>query len=75
MLFGSVVDCSGSSSHRRKREAKIKRDVKRGIREQNEQSPFEIFVTVTDIRYTYETFLWSNAPNLLTARQILQGVA
>ena len=40
-------------SHRKKREAKIKRDVKRGIREANEQNPFEIFVTVTDIRYTY----------------------
>ena len=39
-------------SHRKKREAKIKRDVKRGIREPNEQNPFEIFVTVTDIRYT-----------------------
>lgn len=39
------------SSHRKKREAKIKRDVKRGIREPNEQNPFEIFVTVTDIRY------------------------
>ncbi|KAF8322642.1 DUF699-domain-containing protein [Clavulina sp. PMI_390] len=43
----------GFTSHRKKREAKIKRDVKRGIREQNEQSPFELFVTVTDIRYTY----------------------
>ncbi|VDC00414.1 unnamed protein product [Peniophora sp. CBMAI 1063] len=43
----------GFTSHRKKREAKIKRDVKRGIREANEQSPFEIFVTVTDIRYTY----------------------
>ena len=40
------------SSHRKKREAKIKRDVKRGIREANDQDPFEIFVTVTDIRYT-----------------------
>ena len=39
-------------SHRKKREAKIKRDVKRGIREPNEQNPFEIFVAVTDIRYT-----------------------
>lgn len=37
---------------RKKREAKIKRDVKRGVREPNEQNPFEIFVTVTDIRYT-----------------------
>ncbi|KAJ7708038.1 NAT10 protein [Mycena olivaceomarginata] len=26
---------------------------KRGLREANEQNPFEIFVTVTDIRYTY----------------------
>ncbi|KAF9474755.1 DUF699-domain-containing protein [Pholiota conissans] len=43
----------GFTSHRKKREAKIKRDVKRGIREANEQDPFEIFVTVTDIRYTY----------------------
>lgn len=40
-------------SHRKKREAKIKRDVKRGMREPNEQNPFEIFVTVTDIRYTW----------------------
>ncbi|KAK7677713.1 hypothetical protein QCA50_019265 [Cerrena zonata] len=43
----------GFSSHRKKREAKIKRDVKRGIREPNDQDPFEIFITVTDIRYTY----------------------
>jgi N-acetyltransferase 10 len=39
-------------SHRKKREAKIKRDVKRGVREANEQDPFELFVAVTDIRYT-----------------------
>jgi hypothetical protein len=45
----------GFTSHRKKREAKIKRDVKRGIREANEQNPFEIFVTVTDIRYTCVT--------------------
>ncbi|CCL99539.1 uncharacterized protein FIBRA_01557 [Fibroporia radiculosa] len=43
----------GFTSHRKKREAKIKRDVKRGIREPNEQDPFEIFITVTDIRYTF----------------------
>jgi hypothetical protein len=41
-----------SLSNRKKRENKIKRDVKRGIREPNEQDPFEIFVTVTNIRYT-----------------------
>ncbi|KAJ7784801.1 helicase-domain-containing protein [Mycena olivaceomarginata] len=43
----------GFTSHRKSREAKIKRDVKRGLREANDQNPFEIFVTVTDIRYTY----------------------
>ncbi|OSD07469.1 DUF699-domain-containing protein [Trametes coccinea BRFM310] len=43
----------GFTTHRKKREAKIKREVKRGIREPNEQDPFEIFITVTDIRYTY----------------------
>ncbi|KAH8104752.1 GNAT acetyltransferase 2-domain-containing protein [Cristinia sonorae] len=43
----------GFSSHRKKREAKIKRDVKRGVREPNDQDPFDIFITVTDIRYTY----------------------
>jgi len=42
----------GFTTHRKKREAKIKRDVKRGVREANDQNPFEIFVTVTDIRYT-----------------------
>ncbi|CAL1712686.1 unnamed protein product [Somion occarium] len=43
----------GFTSHRKKREARIKRDVKRGVREPNDQDPFEIFITVTDIRYTY----------------------
>lgn len=45
------------NSHRKKREAKIKREVKRGTREPNEQDPFEIFITVTDIRYTYVCIL------------------
>ena len=50
-------------SHRKQREAKIKREVKRGIREPNEQDPFEIFVTVTDIRYTYANpFLFPLSP-------------
>ncbi|EIW59415.1 DUF699-domain-containing protein [Trametes versicolor FP-101664 SS1] len=43
----------GFTTHRKKREAKIKREIKRGTREPNEQDPFEIFITVTDIRYTY----------------------
>ncbi|KAL1413093.1 N-acetyltransferase 10 [Vanrija albida] len=43
----------GFTTHRKKREAKIKRDIKRGIREANDQDPFELFITVTDIRYAY----------------------
>lgn len=42
-----------SSSHRKKREAKIKREIKKGIREANTEDPFELFISVTDIRYTY----------------------
>ncbi|KAJ3863578.1 hypothetical protein EV359DRAFT_64676 [Lentinula novae-zelandiae] len=49
----TCISCFLRQGHRKKREAKIKRDVKRGIREPNDQDPFEIFVTVTDIRYTY----------------------
>lgn len=41
------------SSHRKKREAKIKKDIKRGIREVNQEDPFELFITVTNIRYAY----------------------
>jgi N-acetyltransferase 10 len=48
VVSNSLTSCL---SHRKKREAKIKRDVKRGIREANEHNPFEIFITVTDIRY------------------------
>ena len=43
----------GFTSNRKKREAKVKRDVKRGIRDEGEMDPFELFVGVTDIRYTY----------------------
>ncbi|CAO1639161.1 unnamed protein product [Sympodiomycopsis kandeliae] len=44
----------GFTSHRKKREQKIKRDIKRGIREKGDsQDPFELFVGVTDIRYCY----------------------
>lgn len=58
----------GFTTHRKKREAKIKRDVKRGIREPNEQNPFEIFVTVTDIRYT--CVLYQPFPRLLNTSVI-----
>lgn len=42
-----------SASNRKKRESKIKRDIKKGVREANEEDPFELFVSVTNIRYTY----------------------
>ncbi|KAJ9080634.1 N-acetyltransferase 10 [Entomophthora muscae] len=43
----------GFTSNRKKRESKIKRDIKKGVREANEEDPFELFVSVTNIRYTY----------------------
>lgn len=43
----------GFTSHRQKREAKIKKDIKRGIREVNEQDPFEAFISNQSIRYVY----------------------
>lgn len=43
----------GFTSHRQKREAKIKRDIKRGVREVNSEDPFELFVSLQNIRYVY----------------------
>jgi N-acetyltransferase 10 len=43
----------GFTSHRRKREAKIKKEVKRGIREPNTEDPFELFISLTNIRYCF----------------------
>ncbi|SCV74769.1 BQ2448_7798 [Microbotryum intermedium] len=43
----------GFTSNRKKREGKIKRDVKRNQRDVGEMDPFELFVSVTDVRYTY----------------------
>jgi N-acetyltransferase 10 len=43
----------GSSSHRKKREQKIKKEIKRGIREANTEDPFELFVSLNNIRYVY----------------------
>lgn len=40
-------------SHRKKREEKIKKEIKRGIREANEADAFELFVSLHNIRYTY----------------------
>ncbi|KAI1417079.1 DUF699-domain-containing protein [Hypoxylon sp. FL1857] len=43
----------GFTSHRKKREAKIKKEIKRGIREANTEDPFELFVSLHDVRYVY----------------------
>jgi N-acetyltransferase 10 len=40
-------------SHRKKRELKIKKEIKRGIREANTEDPFELFVSLNNIRYVY----------------------
>jgi N-acetyltransferase 10 len=41
------------NSHRKKREAKIKKEIKRGIRDVNSEDPFELFVSLHNIRYVY----------------------
>lgn len=51
----------GFTTHRKKREAKIKRDIKRGVRDADSQDPFELFVGVTDIRYCY----YKDTPKIL----------
>ena len=40
-------------SHRKKREQKIKKEIKRGIREPNTEDAFELFVSLNNIRYVY----------------------
>ncbi|OWB58942.1 hypothetical protein B5S28_g5046 [[Candida] boidinii] len=43
----------GFTSHRKKREDKLKKDIKRGKREANDLDPFEAFISNQQIRYTY----------------------
>ncbi|RMZ66877.1 nucleolar ATPase Kre33 [Pyrenophora seminiperda CCB06] len=43
----------GFSSHRKKREKKIKNEIKRGIRDVDTDDPFELFVSTQNIRYVY----------------------
>ena len=45
----------GFTTHRKKREAKIKREIKNGTRDKegSGNNPFELFVGVSDIRYCY----------------------
>jgi N-acetyltransferase 10 len=40
-------------SHRKKREKKIKSEIKRGIRDVDTEDPFELFVSTQNIRYVY----------------------
>ncbi|KAI8622823.1 GNAT acetyltransferase 2-domain-containing protein [Chytriomyces sp. MP71] len=43
----------GFSSHRKKRMNQIKKQIARGQREVDEDDPFELFISSTNIRYTY----------------------
>ncbi|KAK2746754.1 killer toxin resistant protein [Onygenales sp. PD_40] len=53
VLWAYKKDLLGFTSHRKKREAKIKKEIKRGIRDANTEDPFELFVTLNQIRYVY----------------------
>ncbi|GLI78515.1 N-acetyltransferase 10 [Penicillium ochrochloron] len=53
VLWAYKKDLLGFTSHRKKRENKIKREVKHGIREPNQEDPFELFITLNQIRYVY----------------------
>ncbi len=43
----------GFTSSREKRAKKLKKDIARGIRQADEENPFELFLGATDIKYTY----------------------
>lgn len=53
VLWAYKKDLEGFTSHRKKRENKIRKEIKRGIREPNTEDPFELFLTLHNIRYTY----------------------
>lgn len=53
VLWAYKKDLLGFTSHRKKRENKIKKEIKRGIREPNTEDPFGLFVTLHNIRYVY----------------------
>ena len=53
VLWAYKKDLLGFTSHRKKRESKIKKEIKRGIREANTEDPFELFLTLHNIRYVY----------------------
>jgi len=43
----------GFTSHRKKREKKIKKEIKSGVRDPDTEDPFELFVSAQNIRYVY----------------------
>ncbi|KAL9599665.1 MAG: hypothetical protein Q9219_003653 [cf. Caloplaca sp. 3 TL-2023] len=53
VLWAYKKDLLGFTSHRKKRENKIRKEIKRGTREANTEDPFELFLTLSNIRYVY----------------------
>src|SRR5438034_4537237 len=53
VLWAYKKDLLGFTSHRKKREARIRKEIKRGIRYPNTEDPFELFLTLQQIRYVY----------------------
>lgn len=53
ILWAYKKELLGFSSHRGKREKKIKKEIKQGKRDMNTQDPFELFVGTQKIRYVY----------------------
>lgn len=53
VLWAYKKQLLGFTSHRKKRENKIKKDIKRGVRDANDQDPFEAFILNQHIRYVY----------------------
>src|ERR1700761_7960225 len=53
VLWAYKKNLLGFTSHRKKRESKIKKEIKRGIREVNAEDPFELFISLHNIRYVF----------------------
>jgi N-acetyltransferase 10 len=53
VLWAYKTKLLGFSSHRQKREKKIRKEIKRGVREADTEDPFELFVSTQNIRYVY----------------------
>lgn len=53
VLWAYKKELLGFTLHRKKREAKIKKEIKQGRREPNTQDPFETFILNQQVRYVY----------------------